>query len=56
MVKELTRDFVKDFIDEIMTDMTDDTFRMNVKDRINFRGLLLEEIEMKFDSEYPEIY
>jgi hypothetical protein len=56
MVKELTRDFVKDFIDEIMTEMTDDTFGFNIKNRIQFRTLLLEEIEMKFDSEYPEIY
>jgi hypothetical protein len=56
MTKEITIDFVKDFIDEIMTEMSDDTFRMNAKDRINFRGLLLEEIVSKFQHEYPEIY
>jgi hypothetical protein len=56
MVKELTRDFVKDFIDEIMTEMTEATFRYNSDSRLDFRHLLLEEIEMKFDSEYPEIY
>lgn len=46
---------VRDIVDEIMTDMTDMTFAVNAKDRINFRDLLIMEIKSKLREENFEI-
>lgn len=46
---------VRDIVDEIMTDMTDMTFAVNAKDRINFRDLLIIEIKSKLREENFEI-
>lgn len=46
---------VKDIVDEVMTDMTDMTFAINAKDKINFRDLLLMEISSKLKEENFEI-
>ena len=46
---------VQDIIDEIMTDMTDMTFKVNAHDRINFRDLLILEIKSKLKEEEFEI-
>jgi len=46
---------VADVVDEIMTEMTDGTFRMNATDRISFRDLLIQEIKDKLKNEEIEI-
>jgi hypothetical protein len=51
----MNADFIRNLVDEIMTEMSDDTFRMNTSDRIRFRDLLLSEIDLKVEHEYPEL-
>jgi hypothetical protein len=46
---------VIDIVDEVMTDMTEMTFKVNAKDRINFRDLLIMEIRSKLTEEQFEI-
>jgi hypothetical protein len=46
---------VIDIVDEVMTEMTEMTFKVNAKDRINFRDLLIMEIKAKLQEEEFEI-
>jgi hypothetical protein len=46
---------VIDIVDEVMTEMTEMTFKVNAQDRINFRDLLIMEIKSKLKEEEFEI-
>jgi len=46
---------VQDIVDEIMTEMTEMTFKVNAQDRIGFRDLLIMEIKAKLQEEEFEI-